>query len=565
MWYNDMKNHFFMADDQNLPIAAGNTGNSSGGGDGSAKPKKPKTEQQRIKERERRKRRRQKKLSQFKPGEDVPLVLSPKVGMEKNVNPPEDVQIVENKEQADLIEKKEEAAPMEIFPKEGEVSATEQSPITAEARAAKIGQPLYMEDDTVQEMPAAPEIVPPSEQDIVKEEFAPEPELTPEPEPAEVVEEAALEPSQAIFEESPTYGETVVEEKPQEDAHEEVVEELPQEEVQEVAPVDVLHEDDLENHKKNQAKQIMEDLHGEVESDELAELPQSKWIFGNLLKTVGGVILVIVLVIGAFWLGSSLRLPDLVKNWFSAKPVGLLAQGDNSKVVQDPDMLNHWGFMTARIFSRNLGDSRNLAYNIFYVANYFGRLKDPIFYGETGITAAIYYGFGRETQYFANKFVYYVKYLGEIRQANLVDVNNVLGGKVRRDVALDKYIADTQAIFDKGNVLRKEINVQIDDLLISINSLTSDHDRFQADFFASLEKIQAEQADKLILSFIANGQKQVELKAKMAALNRLTADYTDDLLKMKLNLEGLTKNRAALIMGVTVTPVPGSDINLVNQ
>ncbi len=479
--------------------------------------KKPKTEAQREKERARRRRRRLKKQG-LEPGQDVPAFMDNKISGGDLQLPP-DTGLVETKEEPAEVE--EDQPVTEIT--EPELPAR-QAPSEESQEESMVEERQENEEEKAEEQA---EIEAKSEQELL--------EAKPE-----------LEESQQIFVETPVYQQE--EEEPTLIAEEGV-------------------EEDLETDKKHQAKQIMEELHGnESDHDSLDEIPQKQWIIGNLLKTVAGIVVALVLIVGAFWLGASLHLPDLVSSWFSAKPVTeRLAKGDNSQVVVDTEMIQKWGFQTAQVFSKNLGDTRDFSHQVFYVAYYFGKLKDPIFYGETGITAAIYYGFGQDSQYFANKFIYYIKYLGGIRQANLVQVADVLSSQVHRDVVLDKFIADTQAIFDEGNKLRKEINLQVDDLRISLNSLTADHDRYQLDFFAALERIQPEKANRLIQNFIETSQKQVELKAKMAAMSRLAEDYNNDLLKMQARIIGMEKNRDALISGVTVTPVVGSDIDLVNQ
>ncbi len=270
------------------------------------------------------------------------------------------------------------------------------------------------------------------------------------------------------------------------------------------------------------------------------------------------------LVAGAFWLGSSLRLMDYVNSWFKAAPSGLeLVKGDNAKVVQDQEMVEKWGFQTAVYFGRNGGDLRDVAYNVFFNAAYFGKLRDPVFYGETGITAAIYYGFGKESDYVKNRFIYYVNYLAKIRYANQVRIQDVLRGKTDRDQALETFLKDANVIFTEGNKLRKEINTQVDDLKISVNSINPDKDRYETDFFASLDETEAEKAQTLLGKFVEVTQKQTELKAKLAALSKLAGYYEADLITMKIRLDAIEKNKQALISGVTVVETPGVDLNLV--
>lgn len=588
-----------MAEDQNLTSLGGGdlTGNSgqlsdhkaggsSGNGNATGVPpgdaiKKPKTEKQRERERERRRRRRRKK-PQLRPGEDVPLILHSTAGQERGSGPSDAVlretpgvaeelsahakevsKIPDLAQTEDLVEPLPDLSidqtKSELVAEEKVEAAAPEENLLEQAvpnEMSMVKQDELAQDEIVQPESEATDI--PQAEDVSVAEEVPKP-------PEEMVppsESKHLDASQQIFEESPTYEENNQEASAEQDLLAQPAEELPM--LDEDAHADLLSEEDMLHVRRKEAQDLAKDLHQE-EGSNLEEMPQKQWIVGSLLKTLGGIIALVVLVIGAFWIGSSLHLPDLFRDWFTPKPGEELVEGDNSQVVQDPELFRRWGFQTAAIVGRNLGDVRDLAYNVFFNANYFGKLKDPVFYGETGITAALYYGFGREAEYLRNKFIYYVKYLAQIRQANQVRVADVLDGKLRRDQALDDYIGELKAIFEQGNTLRKEINVQIDDLKVSINSLTPDKDRYEVDFFASLAETEAEKADMLIAKFIDVSQKQTDLKAKLAALSKLAEYYEEDLIAMKLRIEGLEQNRDALIEGVTVREVPGSGIDLIRE
>ncbi len=370
-----------------------------------------------------------------------------------------------------------------------------------------------------------------------------------------------VESSKNIFEETPVY------ESQKLNDDEEMDRESEEENVnnEENEKIDRVDEDDNEGNINNQeeAEIIRQSLINNNDSPLLEEETGGDWIISKLIKSIVSIVVIIILAIGAFWFGSKLHILDFVKGVFNWKKVEVI-EGDNQNVTIDINMQKQLGFYGSKIFSRNLGDTRDLGYNVFFVAHYFGKLMDPVFYGETGITAALYYGYGQDSQYFENKFIYYVKLLGRIKEANKVDVNVLLNGKVDRDATLNAYLKELKGIFEEGNAMRKEINVQVDEFQISLASLNEDHDRYQNDFFAALNANLAEKSNELMKQFVLNSQKQVELKAKMAAMARLSQDYTDQLLKMQARIVGVEQNMDALISGVRFTEIPGSDLNLID-
>lgn len=530
------------------------TSSYAGAANSGAVSKKPKTEKQIVRERERRRRRRKKKAEikglggekVLRPGDDVPLVVIKEGKETDNLQPPEDNQIVET------------------------------PAVKVEADNIPADVPLILPE---QEAPKGPSISAP-----------------PEP-PSEVPlqpEEEPLDQSQQIFEESPGYSE----DSPAQPENDNLIEAEP--------PV---HEEHFEKNNQDKARELHESLFTD-QHDHLEELPVKQGLLGKFFdkfaelvqgrKTQGlpsgmnkttetmvtevstekpdvsGIssflanlikfVLVIALVIGAFWLGSSLKVVDRLSGLFAGgKPGEQLAVGDNSQVVIDPQMMQKWGFDTARLIGSNLGDSNDLTYNIFFNADYFGKLKDPIFYGETGISAAIYYGFGKEVQYVQNRFINYVHYLSSVVNANAVKIEDVMKTNARRDIALDNYLKQSQVIFDQGNTLRKEINVQIDDLKVSINTLAPDKTRYETDFFASMAVYDGGKANALLAQFIGASQKNVELTAKQNALQKLTQSYETELLILKTRIQAVQANRDALISGVAFTEVTGGGINLITQ
>lgn len=591
----------------------------------SAGSKKPKTEQQKAKEKERRRRRRRKKKDkpQFVAGQDV-ATFQIKEPPEANLPIPETIvpeenldgsaqEIIDSAVDAPLIltesdedvklrdetmaksrpfnENEVNNEDLPVVPNEAgfspPVEATPQ-----EMTELGIDNQLYGRGEMTPP-PVLPPIFDENEADN-KNLSSSEPDLTTSWQ-AENTEKVDLPDSQEIFETGQIAESPIVDVvKPPE-----LIEDNP-EKIENVS--DLPHESLYEDQNLQKAKELSENLLSE--DDGLEELPVKQGILGKLfdsvvnfingrkkikdqavleniqikeskslnlawlwsfLKYILGIVIIGVMGIAAFWLGSSFKLLDGIGSWFTPKPGLELAVGDNSEVVIDSEYQRKWGYFTAAFFGKNFGDMRDSGFNLFFNANYFGKLLDPVFYGETGISAAIYYGFGKDDLYLKNRFIYYVNFLRRILFANQTKIDDVMNNKLRRDFALDEYTNQIKVLFEEGNKLRKEINVQIDEFKIAYNSLTAEKDRYEVDFFASLNELEGEKADQLLVKFIDITQKQLEVKAKLSALTQLSQNYEDLLIKLKLRIEAIEKNRDALISGVTVVDIPGSDIDLTRE
>lgn len=537
---------------------------------------------------QKKRRRRRKKKLKIASGQDVPLMLSSDKAIAAESKASPDVMIPEEKvpvnipaSVVDTMVPTVTAVAPESSPPLIPVFPPEEAPLSA--MSASPTPPSLPTPPRTPPMPPAPPPMSPSEMDQSQKIFEegvepkpeppeppdepepePEPESEPEPEPEK--EEANSKPNeqeeqakrQASLDEAKKIADSLAQEEPA------VLEELPQKQGFLGKIFNVLER--LVHGREAKAQQAAAKpvvSQPQVVDAEIVD-PHKPGLISRLFKLIVSLAIVGALAWGAFWIGSSLHLLDFVNSWFKPVNNGLeLVEGNNAQVVLDPELFNKWGFQSALYFGKNGGDIRNLAYNVFLNASYFGKLRDPVFYGETGITAAIYYGFGKEVVYVKNRFINYVNYLAKIRYANQVSIQSVLKGKTDRSVTLEKYLTEAKAVFDEGNKLRKELNVQVDDLKISVNSINSDKDRFETDFFASLAETEAEKSQTLLVKFVEVTQTQVDLKAKLAALSKLSEYYEADLVLMKIKLDAIEKNKQALITGVTVVETPGVDLNLV--
>jgi hypothetical protein len=590
-----------MDDQTNLP-SQGNQNNPSAGSNGgsddaavpgsgqsdsgqSPTPKKPKTEAQRERERARRRRRRKKKTEQppLQPGQDVPLILSedklpPPSAAQPELQPPLNVGQPLPESDQSFEQEQPENQPREVQPVETDASPIQPEDTGPSTFLPAEPEPILPEPQSEPQtksqpesiFPGQPEIQPPSERYEVRDSYRQEEDEEEDPseatEPSEEAEVTTMDESQEIFEEkhqqeSLDQAKQISDQLLQEESS--VLDELPQR--QDLFGKFFNFLERLVHGRKSQVKVEVASITSTPVQETVTEYPRGPGIIMGLLRTLASLLVLGLLLVGAYWVGSSLHITDRVREFFTPKPGMELVNGDNQQVVVDEEMLNKWGFRTALYFGQNAGDVRDMTYNIFFNSNYFGKLKDPMFIGETGISAAIYYGFGKEALYIKNRFINYVNYLAKIRLANQVKIADVLDNQLHRDQVLDKYLADTRAIFDEGNKLRREINVQIDDLKISVNSLNADKDRYETDFFVALDQTQGEKSELLINKFIDSSQQQIKLKAQLAALSSLSASYEADLITMKIKLDDISKNREALISGVTVTEVQGSDLNLIRR
>ncbi|MBD3270803.1 hypothetical protein GF376_04720 [Candidatus Peregrinibacteria bacterium] len=303
----------------------------------------------------------------------------------------------------------------------------------------------------------------------------------------------------------------------------------------------------------------------EQEDNDNESIDLNKEVYGKffeVLKKVVAYIIVIILIIGAFWLGSSLKLYDRIIGLFNFQ----VEQSEEEPEIEESlefDLKDFPIIETAIIFGKNAGDSEDIVAVIFRNVIYFGKLQDPIRIQQTGLTTAVYYGLLLDQIEAENKFIEYTNYLRQIRNIYTVDIYDLLNQSVDREDKLIEFIDQSKAIFTQGNTFRKQMNTEVDDLTISLNSLAPDKQRFEQDFFIALENLEGEKANLLLNSFVEVTQKQNELKAKVSALQKLLEYYEDILLKLQVRIRALETNFDALVEGIRVVNIPGANVDLV--
>lgn len=292
-------------------------------------------------------------------------------------------------------------------------------------------------------------------------------------------------------------------------------------------------------------------------------------ILGRIMHTVGPAFasvfnmkiifscLGLLLVLGVGYLGYT-------QNWL-VWMMDLFKEKEKPAVVgiSDERVMSENGVLTALIAGNNIGSVRDLVPAQIIVAEMYGLMREPSLSGETGISAATYFGELMDEKGFVNQFVVYVQFIENMRNMYRADVYALLDMSTRRSDDLEEYLAELKRYRVEGNKNLILIGVFADDLVKSYNSLTPDKTKLESDFFGALEELEAEKSDTILKSFIDVSQKQVALKARISAITKLKTYYEYALERLDLRIEGIEKNKQALIEGIRVVEVPGSGIDLI--
>jgi hypothetical protein len=275
-------------------------------------------------------------------------------------------------------------------------------------------------------------------------------------------------------------------------------------------------------------------------------------------------VLLIFLLAGGVYLAYLQGWPEMaqkyVAGFFTPKPT----EKEVPFVVEvNPEDLREFGFVSVAIFAKNSGSVNDRVPVQIRMADYFGRLKEPRVKGETGISAATFYGELKDSAGTLNQFVVYMDKLEEVQNLYSTDVYAMLDRSTERDKELLVYLDRLKEAREVSGMLLSQIGADMDGLKVSYDSLTPDKTNYEKDFFSAMDALQSEKSDVLLKGFIDVSQKQIALKARVSALNKLVGYYENVIKRLDIRILAIEQNKDALIKGIRVVDIPGANLDII--
>lgn len=181
---------------------------------------------------------------------------------------------------------------------------------------------------------------------------------------------------------------------------------------------------------------------------------------------------------------------------------------------------------------------------------------------NTGINTAIDVG-SRKPLFEDNVFKKYVRVFNELRNATNTDIYSILNNSTDRAAELSNQLALLEDTYKRAQDQLDLITKEITSLKSDFKNIQEPRNNAEKTFFEDLKNgLPNESFDKLT-EYILILQKQDEIKARHNALNNLSDYYKILLKKAGVRIEDMKKNRDALVQGVRVYEVPGSNVDVI--
>ncbi|EKD47921.1 MAG: hypothetical protein ACD_65C00216G0007 [uncultured bacterium] len=181
--------------------------------------------------------------------------------------------------------------------------------------------------------------------------------------------------------------------------------------------------------------------------------------------------------------------------------------------------------------------------------------------GKTGVPEGV--DIGAVEQDPVSDFAYQIDFLGKVQNLLDLDVNAYLNDFTDRATAVDELISEMDTVYAEGEEIVSDLDYQVVELETIFNANTEEKSLYDEEFFAKLNEAEGNTAVTALDNFIEIGKEQVEVKANYKAKAKLMELIAGRLLYLEARITDIAYNREALVQGIQVVDIRGSDLNLI--
>ncbi|MCD6109928.1 hypothetical protein J7J83_04185 [bacterium] len=159
----------------------------------------------------------------------------------------------------------------------------------------------------------------------------------------------------------------------------------------------------------------------------------------------------------------------------------------------------------------------------------------------------------------------YMDVLLRLQNAFSTDIHQLLDNSRDRGKALNLHLTELRDVYQESIDTQRDVNENKDKLKVEFNEVTTQKNKVEKDFFVSLDRLEGNKSNNLLNSFIETSKRQIDLKAGYNALNKISELFDIALKNMDARIKDIEFNKKALIQGVQVVDIKGSDLDLIIQ
>jgi hypothetical protein len=178
-----------------------------------------------------------------------------------------------------------------------------------------------------------------------------------------------------------------------------------------------------------------------------------------------------------------------------------------------------------------------------------------------GISSA--YNVGVVTDPYRADFVSYLNLLRDMQNIYDIDLYALMDLSVNRREALDAHLQEMYDLLMKADLYLAKINEDLVRLDLKFSTVADDSAVYEESFFTSLDDLTGVDGYENLNLFIGAEQNVVKIRALYNAYDLISQKITNSLEFLTPRYEDIVANKAALIEGIKVFDLPGSDIDAI--
>ena len=157
----------------------------------------------------------------------------------------------------------------------------------------------------------------------------------------------------------------------------------------------------------------------------------------------------------------------------------------------------------------------------------------------------------------------YMNTLSDLRNIFNTDVYDYLDKSTNRSEKLEEFIVEMANLNQQGLAIYNQLGSDVEVLAANLEVAKIQRDLMEAEFFRMLSLLEGDASLRVFDKFLVLENRATEIKARLGAYQALRSMFKTVLELSIPRLEDVKANKDALIEGVRVFDIPGSDINAI--
>ncbi len=163
----------------------------------------------------------------------------------------------------------------------------------------------------------------------------------------------------------------------------------------------------------------------------------------------------------------------------------------------------------------------------------------------------------------AAEYARFVEDFQKIYNILQVDVQKLIDQSSDRTLAIDKHVDELESLLNIANLNLRQLQREEADLIAQFEIKQADQASDEDAFFNSINNLDGNSSNISLESFISVSKEVLEIRANYRARLKLDNFYNDGITELELRIKDIKLNKEALVKGVRVIELEGSDLKLV--